>query len=78
MDETLKEACEINSHLFIVMLFSGLSNPADLWEKYRDHLSEDLHDLRRTVTDKVVRLDERVINRYLCCLQNIIISIGGN
>ncbi|KAJ2941595.1 hypothetical protein O0L34_g14649 [Tuta absoluta] len=83
-DETLEEACVSDSpsrlrQLFSIMLvFCGLSNPVELWEKYKHHLSEDfLRDLRRTTSDEVDQMDERVINSCLCSLQDKVLSIGG-
>ncbi|XP_036347381.1 uncharacterized protein LOC118756745, partial [Rhagoletis pomonella] len=83
--ETLEEAVVSETpsrlrHLFAVMIvFCGLSHPVQLWEKYQRHLLEDfLFAARRADGDSIAGSDERVINRCLSSLQDIVISISGN
>ncbi|KAL0830677.1 hypothetical protein ABMA28_002814 [Loxostege sticticalis] len=86
-DETLAEAVVSDSpsrlrHLFAVMLvFCGLSNPLELWEKYQRHFSEDfLHAVRNNepLNSSVHDYDERAVNNCLNALQHVVITIGGN
>lgn len=84
-DDTLEEAVVSDTpirlrHLFAIMIvFCGLAHPMQLWEKYQRHLSEDFRfAARRADGDSVAESDERIINRCLCSLQDIVISIGGN
>lgn len=82
-DDTLEEACVSDSpkrlrHLFAVMLvFCGLSDPLELWQKYKSYLSEDFKRLLQRNSDQDIDPDdERVINRSLCSVQDIVFSIG--
>ena len=86
-DETLTEAVLLCNgfqlrNLFAIMLqFCGLSNPLEMWEKYKADFSEDLIHRAKTansVSDaQLPILEERIYNVCLVLIENQLLQIGG-
>lgn len=83
-DQTLAEAIVCDSpnrlrQLFAIMLvFCGLSNPQDLWQKYQTYMADDILYRMRIEEPELDRADERALNGCLTLLQEVVTSIGGN
>ncbi len=83
-DEALGEAASTQSphrlrHLFAIMLTAcSISNPAELWHKYKQPLSEDiLRRLQQGNPDLVLDFTEEVFNQALCLLEDLCLSMAG-
>ena len=69
-------------NLFVILLqFCDLSNPLDMWEKYKVDLSDDIMHrakIANPVTDaNLPILEERVYNECLVQIENQLIQLGG-
>lgn len=87
-DDALAEACVSDSpyrlrHLFALLLvFCGLSDASQLWQKYEDKLAEDILRNFQQFRNIDGNLDDIYKNRArsqcLVAVQEIVMSMGGN
>jgi hypothetical protein len=82
--DTLEEASLFKSskslrYLFAIMLHECcLSDPKELWVKYKEHLSEDLlHNARISSDNHDLQFTSDIFNKTLCLLEDIVINMGG-
>ncbi|KAL8620261.1 hypothetical protein ACOMHN_064551 [Nucella lapillus] len=83
-DDTLTEASLSSSpgqlrHLFDIMIaVCGLSDPANLWEKHKEELCEDLlRDIQRHNPDQDIHFNQEIFNSGLLLLEEKVVSLGG-
>ncbi|GFX68470.1 ATP-dependent DNA helicase [Trichonephila clavipes] len=64
----------------IILVFCNVSNPSELWSKFKDHFTEDyVRDFQRHYPDADINAQlENFSNRVLFALQDVLLSIGGN
>ncbi|GFX68491.1 ATP-dependent DNA helicase [Trichonephila clavipes] len=64
----------------IILVFCNVSNPSELWSKFKDHFTEDyIRDFQRHYPDADINAQlENFSNRVLFALQDVLLSIGGN
>lgn len=81
-DTTIADAAEIAHPHQIRMLFAIIlttcfpSNPKDLWEKYKDSMSEDiLHRLRTTNQNPDIQFTPAIYNEALIHIEDICLTI---
>lgn len=65
--------------LFAIILTACVpSNPAELWQEFKDHLTEDyLHHHRSTVGDHSAEYSDELYNKCLCTLEDMVHITGG-
>lgn len=83
-DSTIEEAVLCRSPAKVRELFSilistcGLSNPVQLWEKYKNAFAEDtLHRRRQQSNHDVTTFNNLIYNEALMLIQDKVISIAG-
>ncbi|XP_059149801.1 uncharacterized protein LOC131936752 [Physella acuta] len=82
-DTALEEASATKSpkklrHLFCLLLTScSMSNPLNLWEKYKTSMSEDFQIRRQTTFNVDLNSNQESFNQTLCALEEHIASING-
>ncbi|XP_014778745.1 uncharacterized protein LOC106875211 [Octopus bimaculoides] len=83
-DTTLTEAQMCKSpmqlrNLFSIMLVNcGLSNPNQLWDKYKEGLSEDILQRIQYQRDGDVTFNDDIFNETLRLIDDKVQSLGGN
>lgn len=80
--DTMTEACVSMSPAKLRDLFSilitncGLSRPVDLWNDFKNFMSEDiLHRMRKT--NPQINFNDCIYNESLILIQNIVIYMSG-
>jgi len=83
-DKTLEEAAASHSpimlrQLFAIMLvYCNLANPAHLWAKHKDDLSEDvLLQTRRNAHEQSLKFTDDIYNQGLIMLEDKVLEVGG-
>ena len=83
-DKTLEEAAASHSpimlrQLFAIMLvYCNLANPAHLWAKHKDDLSEDvLLQTRRNAHEQSLKFTDDIYNQGLIMLDDKVLEVGG-
>lgn len=62
----------------IIITTCGPSNPKSLWEKYRQHLSEDILHKARTVNHNIdIQFSDEIFNAALISIEDKCISINN-
>lgn len=83
-EEAMGEAASTQSphrlrHLFAIMLTAcSISNPSELWHRFKEPLSEDiLRRLQQENPDLVLDFNEDIYNQALCLLEDQCLSMAG-
>ncbi|GFS57121.1 ATP-dependent DNA helicase [Trichonephila clavipes] len=73
-------ASKLRELFTLILVFCNVSNPSDLWSKFKDHFMEDyVRDFQRHYPDADINSQlENFSNRVLLALQDVLLSIGGN
>lgn len=83
-DNTLEDAVISSSAKQIRTLFSIIlstcfpSNPIDLWNKYKDHMAEDiLHQMRLRTSNEDLQMNEEIHNEALILIEDMCLMIAN-
>ncbi|XP_043259365.1 uncharacterized protein LOC122403185 [Colletes gigas] len=72
-------ANQIRSLFAIIISTCNPSNPKDLWDKYKDNMSEDfLHRVRAATGDFNLGMTDEIHNESLIAIEDICLLISGN
>lgn len=72
-------ANQIRSLFAIIISMCNPSDPKDLWDKYKDNMSEDfLHRVRAATGDLNLGITDEIHNESLIAIEDICLLISGN
>ncbi|GFX87317.1 uncharacterized protein TNCV_3368871 [Trichonephila clavipes] len=73
-------ASKLRELFAIILAFCNMSNPSELWSKFKTHFMEDyVRDFQRHYPDADINAQlENFSNRVLFALQDVLLSTGGN
>ncbi|GFY37376.1 ATP-dependent DNA helicase [Trichonephila inaurata madagascariensis] len=79
-DASISSASKLRELFAILLVFYNVSNPSELWNKFKDNFMEDyVRDFQRHYPDADINAHlENFGNRVLFALQDALPSIGGN
>lgn len=73
-------ASKLRELFAIILVFCNVSNPTELWDKFKDHFTDDyVRDFQRHYPDADINTHLDIFtNRALFALQDVLLPIGGN